>query len=712
MQEIDLWKNSKTEKEYKVAYSKVDSFFENLYDYDYNHTININGIDFSGLKYREGQNSYALDSMGAIQNNEILLIQAGVGIGKSYGYLIPIFYTYDNVKQFKKVVISTSSIALQEQLVGDIKKISKMLGIKLKVDIAKGINNYACLSKIYQQINSRSTDKKTKKILNDLANQMEKIKSSDKLDLIPISEQIWKTIQLQSRGYCSNCSYSKTCPFIKRQAVLSKNNIIITNHANLIRNILDGTELAARDINMMMIDEAHKMYENIQNIRTQEIKLEDIKDQIEKIGWEITHKYHDTIFIFNQSEKYDLETFITQLKLDITILFSSIRESASKNFYALQRNTSNREDYSIMDANRLSFRVTKTVFDNLHKVLKELKLFINEINAYEYKYRIKIKTKEIEKIKTIYMILFDIAKQSKSKNIYWVDFYEDNKITLNYVPKDNSDIIKDIFSRDIPMIWTSGTMLDSKNTYNYFCEDLGLYQIGELTQRTITDGDEQISPYDYDNNALFYHNPSLAKPNDKDYIKDLVVEIDELIRATEGKALILFTSKKTMNKVYELLNRDKYPFKILLHKDNNTNKIKEHFAKDVNSCLFATGAFWEGIDIKGSSLSNLIITHLPFDQVDAINQYKASIYPSKDQFRKVYFPNMLIKFRQAVGRLIRSDTDTGIVCCLDSRFDKYKAEMTSSIPITNYTTNKKELYQFIDNKILTSNKKIVKKKVS
>ena len=178
-----------------------------------------------------------------------------------------------------------------------------------------------------------------------------------------------------------------------------------------------------------------------------------------------------------------------------------------------------------------------------------------------------------------------------------------------------------------------------------------------------------------------------------------------------GKALILFTSKKTMNSVYELLSSDNFPFKLLLQTETNTNEIKEEFARDTDSCLFATGAFWEGIDIKGKSLSNLIITRLPFDQVDAITQSKASKYAKNEQFKQVYFPNMLTKFRQAIGRLIRSDNDTGIVCCLDSRFANYKDAIASSIPMTNYTTDKNIAYEFVDNKILKQSEKQNYKKV-
>lgn len=699
----------KIEKEYNEAYLQLDNFFETLYHHNYEEPININGLEFNNLTYREGQNSYALDIMETIKNKDILLIQAGVGIGKSFGYLLPIFYTYNNVKTFNKIIISTSSIALQEQLLKDISKISEMLQIEIKTDIAKGINNYACLKRIYHQIEDERTNPETKTILENLSNQIDEIQSSDKADLKDISEKVWSQIQLQSRGYCSKCIYGRICPFYKKQVNINKSNIIITNHANMVRNILDKTELVD-NLDMIVFDEAHKIEENMQNIQTSELRLFNLIYQVETVTILLDYKFNfkDTKYISNGNYSSLIED--NKLRLDIENLFSSIRGTASKNFFEMKKKITGNEDYDVTAATRLAFRLTPKVQYNLQEVIKGLENLFQEIIAYEKENQTQLRIKEIQYLKNAYLIFKDMLKKEESNNIYWANFYQKNKISLSYVPKDNLTIAKGIFSEEIPVVCTSGTILDNQGSYNYFSEGIGL---NKITKRTITYGDEQKSPYDYDNNSLFYYNPNISSPNDKDtYIIDLAIEINELIRMSNGRSLILFTSKETMNSVYQLLSEEEYPFEVLLHTDNNTNDVKEQFIKDTNSCLFATGAFWEGIDIKGKSLSNLIITHLPFDQVDAINQYKASKYAKTEQFKQVYFPNMLTKFRQAIGRLIRSDEDTGIICCLDSRFDNYKNAISPNIPMTNFTTDKKELYQFVEEKILTEEKNKKVKKIS
>lgn len=158
---------------------------------------------------------------------------------------------------------------------------------------------------------------------------------------------------------------------------------------------------------------------------------------------------------------------------------------------------------------------------------------------------------------------------------------------------------------------------------------------------------------------------------------------------------MLFTSKSDMNYVYKKIGNKLDDINIYIQNDGSSqDKVKEQFKNDINSVLFSTGIFWEGIDIKGKALSNLIIARLPFPVVDPIMEYKKSKY--KNGFNKVYIPEMLIKLKQGIGRLIRSETDKGIVCILDSRMDaKYQDVIRQSIPIKNFTTDIEEIKKFV-----------------
>ena len=157
-----------------------------------------------------------------------------------------------------------------------------------------------------------------------------------------------------------------------------------------------------------------------------------------------------------------------------------------------------------------------------------------------------------------------------------------------------------------------------------------------------------------------------------------------------------------MNYVYENIGVENFPFPIYIQKENVYVKaLKENFEKNVSSCLFATGSFYEGIDIKGSSLSQVIIAKLPFPVVDPVVDYKANKF--KDGFMEVYLPEMISKLKQGTGRAIRSEDDTAVISILDSRIYDYNTNYDNiifeSLPFKNITDDIDEVRHFISKKI-------------
>ena len=184
------------------------------------------------------------------------------------------------------------------------------------------------------------------------------------------------------------------------------------------------------------------------------------------------------------------------------------------------------------------------------------------------------------------------------------------------------------------------------------------------------------------------------------YLEDLVVKIKELIKITNGRTLVLFTSKSDMNYVFSEINKEILPFRIFIQGDSISNsQLYKEFEKDDMSCLFSTGA-WEGIDIKGKSLSNVIIARLPFAVDNAIMQYKAK--HSTDLNNSVFLSDMIQKLAQGTGRLIRCSDDKGIICCLDSRLPNYQKYIQSILPFTKYTDNLDDICSF-SSKNITNN---------
>lgn len=169
---------------------------------------------------------------------------------------------------------------------------------------------------------------------------------------------------------------------------------------------------------------------------------------------------------------------------------------------------------------------------------------------------------------------------------------------------------------------------------------------------------------------------------------------------SHGKALILFTAKTDMEEVYETLRNKGLPYKILVQRAGSSQEsVLREFEEDTDAVLLGTGAYWEGISIEGKSLSNLIIFRLPFPVPDPIIEYKTSV--SDDPLMKVLVPEMVMKLKQGVGRLIRNFTDMGIISIIDPRlantsFSPYRSIVWEALPIHNRTDNIQRLREFYE----------------
>jgi len=680
--------------EYKNAYSSVDEFFENLYN-NGDEGVILKGIKFT---YREVQHTYALNVMECLRDKSILLIQAGVGTGKSMGYLIPIFETINNVSKFKKVLISTSSIALQQQLLTDIDSLKKVLGIRPKVEILKGIKNYACLYRIEELLKNGKIGEKIKDNLEQLVREMKEKRSADREDLLELSDKVWNQVKLKNRGFCSGCSYASTCYYNINQERISEANIIITNHAYLSYLMRMREELLKNGkgdnlldkVDAIVVDEAHNLEDNVRVQK--ELRFEDIKHLISDIRRGLGGDY----------------TIGRGLVNKIKAFFETVERSS--NAWILEQNSVRKINYDIAkfvlnDEIKNSIKVligTKEVPGDLVKFRMAVLKKLNTISDYNV-------GNNLRELDGWIRHFIDILKGSKSESIYYTVYYWDSKekiknIKIGYKAKNIKDTMASIYDRDIPIIFTSGTLTDINGNYEYTKDRLTLKD--RPRNKKVEDSEILDSPYDFENNSLVYYNPSIPNPKNRNnsildnlnYLNSLALEIDKLIRITNGKSLILFTSKEDMVAVYNILKGYDYPFSLLLG-DGNLDVVKNKFKDEVDSCLFATGAFWEGIDIKGSSLSNLIICHLPFPVVDPVSEYKASKYSVENRFREVYLNEMVQKLAQGTGRLIRGVDDKGIVCILDSRVEKNLEEIKRVLPFSRYTSNIDDVYEFASLKI-------------
>ena len=247
----------------------------------------------------------------------------------------------------------------------------------------------------------------------------------------------------------------------------------------------------------------------------------------------------------------------------------------------------------------------------------------------------------------------------------WLEEDDNGSLTLCAAPKDIGSVMNSaLWQRDISHVLTSGTMSDGRS-FTYFKKENG---IDKVPTRFLLESTTP-SPFDYRNHTRLFIPIDVPFPNqdDPEYIRSVAKYVLELVEATNGHTAVLFTSYKALQKVYDLTAPYLEKYELICMSRGDKTAIAR-FKRSKNAVLFASGSMWEGVDCVGDCLSSVIIVRLPFPMRTAISEMKKEESVSVPVFVREYaVPEMLIKLRQGCGRLVRSETDTGLISILDSR---------------------------------------------
>lgn len=651
----------------------------------------------SNMKSRDGQTNMALDIAEAIRDGQNLIIEAGVGIGKSLAYLIPgLFLIRYNQRP---IVIATSSISLSEQLLGDLAQASKITGILVNPIVGKGMNNYACISRIFE-------NEARYQVL--IKNSSKQLNSFDQ-KLLRFPKEFWdKVLQFQDRAKCGvdieddlwelisvkpkECEYEKCpnykeCEFYKMRWEISDRgsaNVVIINQDLLIAHLLNVEEKDRRLIkyySLLVIDEAHNLETKMRNALTKKINYKDIINMLYNAK-KILGEFH-----YNAIEY--IETFSEQLFENILVDIQSIQIQKKQ----------------MEHADRFPIKMSKNL--DVIKCLQHIEA-ISIALTYGKSLRSSHSKEELgNQLNTLKEAYKHLGKQNISPFIFWgICNNITKKLTdICYAPKNIDERLhRLLFEKSLaPIILTSATLCQKaerlEDQYAYVSKSVGF--IGDF-------GVPKPSPFPYNENACLYI-PDNMIDYEKDpdlFLKQTAEKICDLANITNGRTLVLFTAKNDMNKIYQYFQMQKLPWSILKQSPGSSqNEVKSRFINS-KGILLGTGVFWEGFNTPGSDLSSVIIVRLPFPVPDPIIQYKSTVITNP--VMNLLIPEMIIKLRQGAGRLIRTETDTGILTILDPRINssstkKYRSIVLDSLPIKNVVSTLDEVKEFANKKILKIN---------
>ena len=697
---------------YCLLSSDLDDFYfiqdidrANLEKIDIEDYFSEDGIlvnEIKGFEYRHEQEEMAKNIQKAINDNRKIIVEAGTGTGKTLAYLIPAIKWA--IANRKKVIIATNTINLQEQLLlKDIPLAKSVIKDEFTYALVKGRSNYLCKRLFTELSLGKNIDIETfsmeaREQIEYILKWGNKTKTGDKAELpFEVYPDVWELVQ-STTELClgKKCPFRKECFHMKTRMKKMEADILISNHHVFFSDLnvraetdFDSEYLILPRYDMVIFDEAH----NIESVARSYFSVEVSKISFTRLLNRIYQKKNKkkkeksalTRVEETIDEKYlektgDYLELLKTLKSEISILqtigdeyFDEIRKMFETNTEAPIRKSLN--NFEMTKSNFLeNLRAKKEFFQaKLAEFLNLMMAFNNVIDEEKDKNPEVINFNNHLKIFKKYIDSFKFINNfSDDDYVYWLDINSKRtNVVLTATPLNIAQKLSSVLFENLNrLVFASATIIANGN-FEYFKKSLGLDE-EECMECFIE------SPFDYENQMSVYIPADIQdSENLNAFITDASKFILDILKKTKGKAFILFTSYTMLNQIYySLVNKLKNSnFEIFLHGEKPRSQLIKEFKEAKNPVLFGTTSFWEGVDVQGENLSNVIITKLPFlvptdPIVSAIS--KKIEESGGNSFSDFQLPEAIIKFKQGVGRLIRKKTDRGNVFILDSRVIKKK----------------------------------------
>lgn len=618
----------------------------------------------NGLAVREEQIALCHHMLDALYQNKITLCDAGVGIGKTYAYLTAcvLFEKYrPNEQTGPDIVISTSSIALQDAIIGEyIPFLSRVFlenGVvkkPIRAAIRKGKERFVCdlrLSVRLEAVRNKPKNEAQKAALLALK------KNYDMDDVADLSGFDRRLVSVP-KSCPGSCSLRSVCRYHRylQQAKGADIFVQICNHnyllADAIHKLREFPPLLC-DYRLLVIDEAHKLPEAAEQMYGKSVSGADLYDLCGLLS-----QHHQTLAAQQLQDSFR--------RLLSAMCRGELLEDVQRTPFILtgDREAALKDAVTCLQRLRLelALRVPSWVLNRMGELRETLNLFYTVDRRY----------------------------------ILFIQYDRVGAPILCCSSREIPDKLREaLWDQQKPSVLTSGTLMAGGSFVRS-------KQMAGLAENKRVDDFIAPSPFNYKDNCLLYIPTDLGRvqQGSKAEVDLLAGRIQELILKTHGHTLVLFTSYSLMGSVYHELKTG-LPFP-LLEVWRNSQDIIRQFKQLPNAVLFAAGSCWEGVDFPGDMVSSLIIVRLPFPVPDPLSEAEREQYPSlQDYIRAVVVPDMQRKLRQGFGRALRTETDTCVVSILDHRAapgQRYNHAVLEALPKCRVTDSLDDVVQFIRDK--------------
>ncbi len=578
------------------------------------------------------------------------VLESGTGTGKTVAYLLPLLLTG------QKSVVATGTKTLQDQILyKDLPFLLEYLNLPAKVVCMKGRQNYLCKMRVEQvAAQGRFRFKEDIRLFERILDWATRTESGDRSELTDMPDDYapWSDLTSSSENCLGqHCAFFNDCFITRMRRKAQAADLIIANHhlffADLaVKRSNFGQVIPGFDL--LVFDEAHL----VESTATQYFGSQASNYRILGLCDDLRRNLSE-----EKLRSSGLVKEIDGLKIASDTFFSAFRFMGTSDtrfrinpgMYDLRLQA----DYAFLDER----------LNNMHDRLKNLAAQSLDYEPF------------VNRTMSIMDDLSRVVDLEDEAFVHWGEVRR-RSVFLHSTPLDISEQLKaELFAAHPGAIFTSAT-LSTAGSFNYMLGRLGFPEETECKS--------YASPFDYQQQLCLYIPSAMPEPNQSGYAEALEEQIFQLVQMASGRSLVLFTSYAMLNRIHEKLSK-RLPFNILKQGDAPRGQLLERFREDVSSVLFATGSFWQGVDVMGEALSCVIIDKLPFEPpndpiVEARIEYLRK--QGRNPFAEFQIPTAVIQLKQGVGRLIRDVEDWGVAAIFDKRMlsKSYGRKFMKSLP--------------------------------
>lgn len=574
------------------------------------------------------------------------IVEAGTGVGKSLAYLVPA------VRSGKKIVLSTGTIALQEQLVRkDIPLVQQALDVPLRVTLLKGRSHYLCRLKLEGLRQDRLLA--ASPTMGRLWEWADRTTTGDRAELpfLPPPNE-WEQLDADADECIGeHCPHFRDCFYFQKRDEARFADIVVVNHALFFLDLAMGGGLLP-PYDVAVLDEAHQCERWATDALTAALSAASISRMLRKL-----HR------------AYELPgSFDTELDANVRRLEAAL-STIPGDRYPLEAN----EDAGpALDALRDTlYRLENWIFAHWLDARKQRAAAGGDEEA-EAERRRDLLMRNVVAHQTV----IDRIESGATETIAWAERNDgDGRYGVRCAPHEVAEFLRATLFAQTPSVVLTSATLSTNGSFAFARRTLGVDDAQELVA---------ASPFDYVRQArLFIASPSV-NPKTPQFAQRAAPLVEECLDRTRGRAFVLFTSYARLREVYEIL-KERLAFPVRLQGDLPRTHLIEWFRRTPGAVLFATGTFWEGIDVVGDALSCVIIDRLPFPSPsDPLVMARMRALESRglDAFENYMVPAATVRLKQGFGRLIRSGSDRGLMALLDGRASstRYGETILSALP--------------------------------